>query len=233
MSAGDLQNSLMTRVAAARGIESLSGTSKPTRNQVIAWLNEGTRDVQRRLLPRRLNTGMWTAGRLDKLLKRTYATGKTGASGFCTLPTADAHLGVSFYSAITLGSDAYSMKEVSLGEIWDRASGSFTPADASEGIFAWGESGGVRGIHYLPTSETAIAYYYVDHCAVMTYDTSEDFPLDDDLMPLVANYAIGKMWMSEASGKRNKALGEMFMEIYEAGINALVGFSNQIVREGQ
>lgn len=226
MAAGDLQNNLLSRVAAIRGVGNLSGTTDPTITQVIAWLNEGVRRTQRALLPRKLSTGVWSPGNLSKLLGTLTSDSETGGSGFARLPQATIDTGpaIAIFQAVLIG--LYPAKEVPLGELWDRRSGYALP-DAAKPIFAFGSNETYPGIFYLPADGTpTVTYYYVNQPLAMEYDTQENFLLNDDLLPLVANYAIARMWLSN---NRSKALGDLFMKIYEAGIAALVGESQNTV----
>jgi hypothetical protein len=225
MAAGNLQQDLMTRVAASAGIAVISGTTPIKRDETVSWCNAGTRHVQGRFIPKRITTALWTPGRLDKIIATTEMDTETGGSGFAQLPQVDAaaEKHIALFSAVLIA--GYAAREVSLGELWDRSSGDFTP-DTDEPIFAFGHDGTNPGIFYLPSAGTpTVTYFYIKQPEAMEYDVTETFPLSADLMPIVANFAVAAMWKAN---ERNVELADVFENLVKGILDRLVSVTGEV-----
>jgi hypothetical protein len=226
---GDLNNILIPAVAAHYKTASFSTSVAPTKVMVLAWLNEGMREMFLRLLPRRLVTGRMTAGRMDKLIRQTASEAETGASGFCELPNTGhtETAGISAYQAITIG--GVPAAEVNLRDLDGGGATGTLAVSANDPIYAWGDNGTYNGIYYLPVAATAVVYYFVKFPTTLLDNggAEEDWPMDDEMMVTVEHRAAASLYRSRPD-QTSQAVAQIHQNFYEKKMQAYIGESYKI-----
>lgn len=227
MPAGDLTNILTRAVMYQRGLKVLSANTDPTESQVIEWLNDGVRVVQNALMPRFRRQGEYYAGRLDKMTKLTKKEIKPCSDGVCDLPST--FTPASYTESILIGTRSgnndtiYPALRVNLDTLKEMAIGPYAPP-VSEPVYSFSNG----KLVYLPTSCNVVYYYIIQSAPLMVKSSREDFPLDDDLMLIVIEYALGQMF---AQNRRNIPKATLHFEMFDNRISLLVGESNKIVEK--
>jgi hypothetical protein len=222
MPAGELTTYFVPRIAAAKGLSTLTATSDPTITQMVAWLNASIRAIVGGLIPRWMNNGVWTPGRPDKLTQLIAAEAKTGGTanyglGEIALPTTGTAL---HYLVIALGKSgtgavaAMPAVQRSLEELMFRVN-NYTPTDIP--IYAFAD----RTLKYLPSTHNIASYVYIKEPSAMVESSAETFPLDADFKPLAVQYILGEMFGRTGTANAPEAeLGKMFKELFKRRLKA-------------
>ena len=211
---------MLGKVASVRGLVSLTTTTRPTTAEALAFINLGTLDLARMLCPRRRRTGEWTEGRLDKLTKlyvtetlaATYAASNPATR---VLPTANL---ISYRPGIYVGTGLVPAKEVDPVEVFVRSQGDYAATNDSP-LYAF-----VDGKLYIASAHTAnfnVYFCYLKKPADMAAGQT-DFNLDDDLMPVVLDYALGCVeGMYDDSESEDNSM--KYFERYFKAVQTLLG----------
>ena len=222
MPAGELTTYFIPRVAAAKGLSTLTATSDPTITQMVGWVNASVRAIVSGLIPQWLNNGKWTPGRPDKLTQLICVESKTGGTanyglGEIALPTSNLSLS---YLTIAIGKSgtgavaAMPGAQRSLEELMFRVS-NYTPTDIPIYAIADGL------LKYLPSTYNIATYIYIKEPSAMVESSAETFPLDADFKPLAVLYILGEMFGRTGTANAPEAeLGKMFKELFKRRLKA-------------
>ncbi len=224
MPAGDLTTFLTKGVMYHLNMTVLSAQTSPTEQQVVDMLNDSVIKMVDTLRPRRSKAGEMTIGRLDKLTKITLTAAVSASSGTVALPSSG-ETRTSHIISVLLGMAGvlyYPAVEVSLKELQDRSVSNYIPA-VTDPIYAFGDG----KVYYLPISLDSIFYQRIRMPASMVISSSENFPLDDDLMPLAIYRTAGYFWMV----KKNSARAKRYLDFYKAVMSFYVGKSNVLIED--
>ncbi len=229
-------------LAAERNRADFSASTSPTKTEVINWINDGVVDTVRRLLPRRLRSGEYTEGRLDKLTKligrddiniETSGDPLTDGTYLLSLPTDTNPM---FYFAVRFGvtgSEARA-KEVPFIELCERGvAGKPEAATAADPLYSWANATWhyrPQGYSALTPPYTRVLFYFVAYPTPMVEGTAdqESFKIDKDLIPTVLEYVMFYIW---AQKSRNKSLAQVHLQEYLKRIAAWRGKSSYRVRK--
>lgn len=238
----DLSGILLANVAAVLRKDTFTEVP-PTQNQCILAHNEGLRDMVRRFLPGDIAGGIRTIGRIDKLLRQLGYEAETGNSGFALLPNDGAVYptypvftpNICYYWLVEL--NGVPAVEVSSADIRRLGGGTLFAATAAKPVFTWGHidtPASYDGIYYLPYPYTpTLGFHFVLMPAPMELSSAEGWPLDDDLMPADAFYALGVILKASGNETENQ-LGGLCEQLYEVSMSVYAnplaqGVSEEVV----
>lgn len=219
---GTIADPILLTVAYQRNYAALSDDTKPTEDQVLAWTDAAIRDLIVQCLPRRLEAGQMSPGRLDKLVKALKKELVTCSSGTCDLPStapmALAYLSILVGTYVDPTTTLYPAGEVNYNALLDASlDANYTPA-ATDPIYAWADG----KLYYLPTTANRVDYHYVELPARMA--ASDNWPICDSLIPLGIIYVLAEMWDQLSNMKR----AQNYRDLYKVQVELLTGHSYQI-----
>ena len=229
--ADNLSDTLIPMLQYHRGGTAFSTTTDPTLAQATDWLNEGVKAVHSALAPKRIAPNVVTPGRLDKLTKVTEldSNGIT-SSIYALLP--DVNTPISYYYGVmgVMAAAPYyrRSREVLINEYYQRKTGDYASDTAENIIYAFQakEATGAPSV-VVSAGLSSVIFFYTTLAADMSTGASTgEFPLDDDLWPLVIHYALWKLYSQK---NRNPRKAQKHLKIFEMQLKHLVGDSNSII----
>lgn len=212
---------LLPAVAAQLGRVSLSSTTKPTQTQVLGWMDRCLWDLIIHCLPRKVEAGVMTPGRLDLINKITQkGVADAPGSGTFTQPSlALAYLSILCGKYVDPNTTYYESRETTYGDLLDASLNAIYTPGETEPVYAWAD--GV--LYYLPTTLNRADFHYIEMPAVLT--SSSAWPINDSLMPCALDYVLMEMWKQRGEyGKANA-----YQSIYQNAVAHLTGESYNII----
>lgn len=219
---GDLSNYLLAGMKAVLKKDTLPSDVSPTEAQCVAACNAAVRDMVERFAFREFHEGDRSSGRMDLLIRQQIYEEETGSAGFCEWPN-NTHTptpGIIVYLVEVGGVPAV---KVDLEDIKLLAFGMFA-VTSTRPVYAEGNNGGTPvydGIYYLPASATVIGYHFVQVLTLLEVGVTEDWPLDDDLMPLALFKALAII-CAAAEEAATRRIGALFGSWYETMMGILL-----------